>query len=269
MKKLRYKIYKKVIVKQEIRKIISMSLILLTMMITFLILSCTILFKIKKVNIVGISDERVNQVQEILNTDIGKNLLLYDIREHKENILKSIPFVDNVLIMKKFPYTLSVNVINADKIGVIEHENHFIVISQSGNEVCEIDNNDEKLPVILGLYKDGISPETDNMNKLKRSNFLTLLNSLRNHDIKNVTGYDISLITDISFEYDRRIKVNVGTIDDIDYKLSTAKNILEEKIDVNDSGTLDVSSSSDDKHSYFIPSEENVNEQMKERNELI
>lgn len=253
MKKLQYRIHKKVFLKYEIQKIINMCIAITIMIATFATLSCTILFKIKNINIIGISDERVSEIQEILNKDKGKNLLLYNTSKCKDCLVKSIPYVDNISIIKNFPYNLLVNITNAEKIGVIKNDDKFIIISQSGNEVYEIDNNDEDLPIISGLSKNGISPESDNINNIKRNNFLELLRALKEHNINNITGYDISLITDISFEYDKRIKVNIGTIDDIDYKLATAKNILEEKIDISNHGTLDVSSSSEDKHSYFIP----------------
>ena len=56
----------------------------------------------------------------------------------------------------------------------------------------------------------------------------------------------------IMIKYQDRIKIQVGSVDNLDYKLKTASLILSDEIQDNERGILNVSISQDEGRSYFL-----------------
>ena len=73
------------------------------------------------------------------------------------------------------------------------------------------------------------------------------------------SAFDVTDTANITLEYDKRITINIGLPEDIDYKIRTAMMIINEKLDPNNTGTiagkLDVSSCNTTKVSRYKPAE--------------
>lgn len=70
--------------------------------------------------------------------------------------------------------------------------------------------------------------------------FEQLVDKLEECEFSDVTSVDMRRSSDISFTYQKRIKVELGGYTDIDYKLVLAKKIISEELDPDAKGTLNL-----------------------------
>lgn len=252
--KIKKKVYKTNNFKNNFKKTITNTIVIVVVLFIVSSLSAFFLFKIKRIEVLGTSNEQKStEIVNLCENSIGKNLIFFDSTSCKKNIEKSISYIDSAKIRKKLPNTLLIEVSPAVESGIVKiSDDSYAVLSQKGKNIATKDKNDTNLPLIKGIDINETN-EFDAVNNIKKDVLYNLMNNFIDNEIKNITEYDISSIMSISVMYDNRIKIILGNMENLDYKILTAAKILEEKIDRLEKGTLDVSSSSEDKHSYFTP----------------
>ena len=65
---------------------------------------------------------------------------------------------------------------------------------------------------------------------------------------------DLTDMNNIIVNYDNRIRIEIGSEKDIEYKILTAKEIILKKLNNTDNGTLDVKNVKSENRSYFYKS---------------
>ena len=79
---------------------------------------------------------------------------------------------------------------------------------------------------------------------------LSIVNNNKNIEKFNVM-YNINSNNNIIVNYDNRINIELGNDSDIDYKITTAKEIILKKLSKTDVGRLDVKNIKSENRSYF------------------
>ncbi len=243
------------------RRILLYSAIFLVVLTIGVILSLTVLFKTEKISVEGDNYYYEDQITAFSNVQLQQNIFIAAMGSTPQKIIDNLPYVEDVEIGFNIPDTVTIKVTDATPGYVIKTNDGYLLISTKGRILEQISDNSSGLPELncdeletteVGKY---ISFSDKNIPDILQD----ITESIIRNEITSVTGFDVTDTANIKLIYDGRITVNLGLPEDIDYKIRTAKAIITEKLDPNNtgtiSGTLDVSSCSTTKISHYKPEE--------------
>lgn len=225
------------------------------------ILSVTVLFKVKYIVVenldkttpanTGIYTEAA--ILGALAVPLEENLFGFSAAEKQAEMELQLPYLETIKVRRRLPDTVVVQVAPATESWCAKTDSGWAILSD-GLKVLKVQTDQPAdLPVITGL---GVNAPTAGRflsltTEAQSEQIADLMEQLYAQDLAgSCTRIDMGLGTDAYFVYDGRIKVLLGTFNNLDYKLSVAalllKNESGEYLSSTDRGTLDVSSQLDD-----------------------
>lgn len=225
------------------------------------ILSVTVLFKVKHIVVenldkttpanTGIYTE--DAILGALAVPLEENLFGFSAAEKQAEMELQLPYLETIKVRRRLPDTVVVQVAPATESWCAKTDSGWAILSD-GLKVLKVQTDQPAdLPVITGL---GVNAPTAGRflsltTEAQSEQIAGLMEQLYAQDLAgSCTRIDMGLGTDAYFVYDGRIKVLLGTFNNLDYKLSVAalllKNESGEYLSSTDRGTLDVSSQLDD-----------------------
>ena len=79
--------------------------------------------------------------------------------------------------------------------------------------------------------------------------------ALNENEIKKVSTINVTNPSNVKLSYDKRLTIILGIPENLNYKVKTAKLIIDEKLEKDSKGTVDVSMCAEGgKYSYYDPS---------------
>lgn len=225
------------------------------------ILSVTVLFKVKHIVVenldkttpanTGIYTE--DAILGALAVPLEENLFGFSAAEKQAEMELQLPYLETIKVRRRLPDTVVVQVAPATESWCAKTDSGWAILSD-GLKVLKVQTDQPAdLPVITGL---GVSEPTAGRflsltTEAQSEQIADLMEQLYAQDLAgSCTRIDMGLGTDAYFVYDGRVKVLLGTFNNLDYKLSVAalllKNESGEYLSSTDRGTLDVSSQLDD-----------------------
>lgn len=248
----------------KIRRILIYTGILLVVLVIGAILSLTVLFKTEKIEIEGNEYYYDDQITAFCNVQLQQNIFLGAMNSTPGLVSENLPYVESAAVYFTIPDTITIKLVNAVPSYVIKDNGKYLVISGKGRILCISDSNEDKLPELscgklttteVGKY---VAFEDKNIPDILEQ----IVNSLNENKVENIVGFDVSDTSNITLDYDGRIKINIGLPQDIDYKIRTATTIINKNLDPNNTkaikGTLDVSACNTTKISHYKPYESTV-----------
>ncbi|WP_419067582.1 cell division protein FtsQ/DivIB [Candidatus Allofournierella excrementavium] len=225
------------------------------------ILSVTVLFKVKHIVVenldkttpanTGIYTE--DAILGALAVPLEENLFGFSAAEKQAEMELQLPYLETIKVRRRLPDTVVVQVAPATESWCAKTDAGWAILSD-GLKVLKVQTDQPAdLPVITGL---GVSEPTAGRflsltTEAQSEQIADLMEQLYAQDLAgSCTRIDMGLGTNAYFVYDGRVKVLLGTFNNLDYKLSVAalllKNESGEYLSSTDRGTLDVSSQLDD-----------------------
>ena len=231
-------------------------IIILLVLLVGLAISFMIFFKVKKIEARGSAYYTENEI--IKNSSINKsdNLFFLDSRKIQENIEKRLPYIEKATIQKSVPDKVIILIEDARPTGVVSLDDETkIGISQGRKVLGPIDEEIDDLFYIEGVkFKNlevgEILKCEDEFTEKVMASIFSMINEGK---LKDITRIDLSNLTKITLEYQKRIEINLGTFENIDYKIRTAYEIICNKIENNEHGILNLSKLDEGDESYFMP----------------
>ncbi len=224
-------------------------------------LSLTVLFKTEKILVEGDSYYYEDQIIAFSGVELQENIFIASITGTPEIIKDNLPYVEEAKITFSIPDTITIKITDAVPSYVVENGDKFVIVSSEGRILETKDDNADNLPLLkcdkLKSTKAGdyISFDDENVPKILRE----VVSSLDVNKVEDITAFDITDTANIKLTYDDRIVINLGLPEDIDYKIRTAMIIINEKLDPNNTGTvegtLDVSACNTTKMSHYKPAD--------------
>lgn len=198
-----------------------------------LVLCLTVFFKLKKVEINGLTLYREDQVIGIGGIIDDENLVRTDTDIIEKRLKDNLVFIEDVKVKKKYPSTLVINVTEAKKAADIQVGDTFSVVSGSGI-ILEMGNVDSTgtVPVIKGfeLSSKAVGDKLESSDKNKLRIYNDVMKTLKKLDITKVGEIDMTSRSDIVLFYDGRINIEIGSTVDLEYKMGYFKSVIEEKL---------------------------------------
>lgn len=209
--------------------------------ITAAILSLTVFFNIKAIDIYGDSKYSSKQIIKAAGVELDSNLIRLKSKEVEKKIEDKLPYIQNAKIVKKLPTSLEIRVQSAVVAGYIEENSSFSLVSVEGKLLENVKTRPEGYAEIIGVSAENvklsqtIKDETGSLKSVEK-----IYSAFNNQSQNNITKIDVSDSLNMSFVYRNRITVELGSTAELDEKLNFVSKILKDttKIGEDDVGTV-------------------------------
>lgn len=220
-------------------------LVFLLAAVLMLMLSTTLLFNIKNVNVTGNSIYSVDTIISASGVKAGDNLVRTATDKIETKIENKLAYIEKAEIRRSFPDTLVIDVEACVPAANFLCDNYTLLISEGGKVLEQTDEPKAGLLNFTGTQpKEGLLPgdafESEDEHKTGIITELMSYYSKSEEQKENVTLVDISDRSNICYTYDDRIVVNLGTVNDIGYKIDFSREIITKKIGDATEGVLTI-----------------------------
>lgn len=190
-------------------------------------------FNIDKFQIEGNQKLTDDQIIKSSMINKGENIFRIDKKGGKSSIEK-IPYIKSVDINRKLPNKVEIKIVERKAVLLIQKLSTFLAIDKEGLILEQIDENEEKLPVFIGLNVDNVDLR-DNVFSTKLNNDIIELiqESLNLNLIDNFDKIDLKTKDNINIILKDEIFVAFGSLDNVKYKLRLLDEILKDTKDKN------------------------------------
>ncbi len=226
------------------------ALILLLFAAVSVLLSCTVLFKIKTVTVVS-QDYTAAAVVAASGVKTGDNLFMLRSGRVAEAVKAALPYAEQVTVRKKFPSGVVITVTPPAVTARVHLSGGDVLVSGEGR-VLEIGWTGD------GMLYEGLENARmengllvcDNPACFEQMGAIRAL--LAKKEIGGIDSITVVSGTDSAIVYDGRVKVRLGSVDALSDKLTFVKTFLEEHLGEAEVGVLDAT---DAKRIVFNPGE--------------
>lgn len=206
-----------------------------------IILSLTVFFNVTEVTVDGESIYSSSEIIAASKIKSGDNLVRLNSSKAENSILKSLVYIDTATVSKKFPDKVEITVTPSEEFANVEYGSGYLLISKNGKILSFLQTAAKDYPVIKGCETINSEPgsfiKCEDEEKEKAFYFL-VETMLAEGVIEKITLIDISDRYNLSVEYDDRITVELGSQNDLAYKLRFSYMLVNEKISINKRGKL-------------------------------
>lgn len=210
-----------------------------------LVLSTTLLFNVENVNVTGASNYTAEEIIDASGIKAGDNLVRTASDRMASRIEEKLVYVENAEITRAFPDTLVINVEASVPAANFLCDKYVLLISSTGKVLEQLSEPKAGLLNFTGTDpKDGLLPgdvfESADEHKTTVINELMDYYAKRSEKSDKVTLIDVTDRSNISYTYDDRIVVKLGTVNDIDYKMDFSRKIVTTQIGERTQGVLTI-----------------------------
>ena len=230
---------------------------------TLVLLALSPLFAVNRVEVIGAvhySEESLISLSRIVKGENGfrqvgsspGNMFMLRVGSAEQAIILGCPYVKTVKVKYVLAGTIVIDVLERTAAAAVPFMGTSLLVDREGFVLETLSTDSlQKLPYINGLkfesFELGKKPEYANSEALQTA--FRVLDEIKVLDrdgsdklYDSVYSVDVSDLSAVSFSLENRIKVNLGDMQDLNYKLSSAKTIFEKNIKREDKGILDFTS---------------------------
>lgn len=215
-------------------------LVLILVIAVGTVLSLTVLFNITAVEVSGDVPYEAQMIIDCSNIRNGDNLLRTKTKKAEDKILQQLVYIDTVHIKKILPSKILIQVTRSEPFANLEYDGKFLLISKKGKILESRREPEEGLFMIKGYEPVSVSVGSvlTSEDKAKDKLLDTIYTELENIKIDKNMEIDITDRYNIKLLYDGRINIELGSQNDIEYKIRYAKTVIDTKIPEKKIGTL-------------------------------
>lgn len=204
------------------------------------LLCAFVLFKIDTIEVIGVEDENGNllpassyythdEIIRVSGVETGDSLVRVSKKGVKDSIEKLLPYVGDVKVKRRYPSTLR----------LVTEDTHALYGADVGGGFTLLDsefkvlNVSERLPLgsmkVVGVSFESAETGTTAVfaDEAYKNRINTIVKACTDAGITNITKLDLSNIANVRIVLDGRITFVLGTITDLNEKLSLALRTME------------------------------------------
>lgn len=210
----------------------------------FMLLSTTLLFNTATVRITGSSNYTADEIVAASGIKAGDNLVRLNAGKCEKAIESSLAYIEKAKVSRAFPSTIVISVEACVPTANFICDESTLLIS-AGGKVLEVTGEPK-----MGLLNfKGTEPAPElvpgdafrSADEHKDPAITTLMDYFSASKMADkVTLIDLSNRSEISYTYDNRITVQLGSINDIEYKIKFSEEIIRTKIGDKTEGVLTI-----------------------------
>ena len=201
--------------------------------ISLVVLSVTIMFNANRIEISGNTVYTEEQIVEISGVSTGNNLVRLDTAAAEKRLGETLPYIEEVKVLRKLPDAVTIDIVEAVPIANIEYQGKYYLVSTNGKILeADLEKPHDDLVIVKGfeLKTLGLGDEIGSDDSFKFNIFKTITATLERLEFEGISEVDITERTDIGLVYDKRIKILLGSSIDLDYKLTAVKTVMDGKV---------------------------------------
>lgn len=194
------------------------------------VLSLTVFFNINDIAVTGNSHYSVNELISVSGLEKGDNLFKLNKFKLIDNMKDKLPYLKDVSIDRHLPVGIEFIVTETSPYMYIETDSGYYLLDETLKVLERVDEQPESLPAITGVKPVNLEIGTIMTAEDSYETYLLdLADSLKTIiGDGHVTGIYVNALYDMGFEYEGRVNVMLGTLENVDNKLSLANYVLEE-----------------------------------------
>ena len=242
--------------RRRVRRGILAGVLIAVLLAAGFLISAAVLFKIETVTVESPDGQLAyddSQIVAAFGQPAGENLFGFNTAEAQQAIAAALPYLESVEIKRRLPDTVVITATPAVETCTVESAAGWAVLSQS-YKVLRVDAEAPAgLVRIDGAQADAPAPgqpvkftEEDKLSVLQ-----TVLSKAQAQGLGPISEVDLTNTLELSFLYQDRIRIVLGTANDLDYKIKWAWEMVtpgqtSDSLGEEERGTLDVSSRGED-----------------------
>ena len=219
-----------------------------TMLVVFFvllitILSLTVFFNINDIAVTGNEHYSAETIIKVSGLTEGQNLFRLNKFKIIEGMYKQLPYASKISIDRHLPVGIEIIIEECKPFLYVETNGTYCILDENLKVLENTDTAPENLPLVMGITPLETTPgsvltDADEIS----SRLATLTSALKEHIGDNcVNEINAATAFEMSFTYQDRIKINVGTVENIDTKLKLTNYVIEEN-NSKENAHIDVSS---------------------------
>ena len=185
---------------------------------------------------------RYSAEEIVTNMDVreGDNLYLWNKVKVSNALMERLPYLESVQIRRHLPDTLVVTVTECEAAVAVSSGTGYVYLSRYG-KVLEQNASDGGLPVVTGVTLPDIQPGQA-VAQGEDAYCDALLEVLQTLDaggmLDGLRFINLQDLTDVRIGYEGRFDIQVGSMDELSYRLRFAKTVIDERLSPSDVGRL-------------------------------
>lgn len=216
-------------------------LIIIFVILAMIFLSFTYFFRIKTIKVSGNTLYTTEQVIEQSGVSLDDNLFRTDTDAVQNRISSAFPYFESVEVKRELASTLKITVIEATPaVSICNNDNEFVVVSTNGRILeTGLSSSKEGTAEVYGMEmtETRAGSDYDDKDKIKKSVLDEIISESEKLGLNKITQIGLSERTDIRLIYNGTVKIKLGSSQDIPFKLSYIKSVID-KLGEDYSGTL-------------------------------
>lgn len=219
-------------------------LVTLIVVVAAFVLSRTVFFNLTEVKVEG-GPYTAEQIMQTCGIEAGDNLFSIKPSECERLISDNLVNAEKVTVKRSLPSTLKVTVTEAvPAMNILAPDGTYYVVSESMRVLAA--KAPQPKDGIITVY--GCNPADTAVCKTLSGNdgaklelVSEIMEAVAASELKNAKIVDVSSQTDIIIYYTDNLKIQIGDITNLDYKLTLAETIMAQRGNPDEAGTINVS----------------------------
>ncbi len=216
------------------RRILAGIIAIVAVAAVFAVLSVTVMFNVSEIKVAKAGEHyTAEQIIDALGVEVGDNMIMTDWERVKTRTQERLPYILSLDIVKSLGGTVTLSVKDDEAAVLFKTANGYAIADSNGKtlELLEEKPKNSGLAVLTVKNKIEAKPgETVTFADEEEKNLYYELNSaIKNADMQNITGIDISDSDNIYLEYQSRYRLYLGDSSEMEYKLKEAKKVIAQE----------------------------------------
>ncbi len=216
-------------------------LIVIFVALAMIFLSFTYFFRIKTITVSGNTLYTTEQVIEQSGVNIDDNLFRTNTTTVENRISSAFPYFESVEVTRALASTLEISVVEATPaVSIKYNDNEFMVVSTKGRILeTGLSSPKDGTAAVYGMTMTETNQGSDyeDEDSIKKTVLDEIISESEKLGLDKITTIGLSERTDIRIIYNDTIKIKLGSSQDIPFKLSYIKSVID-KVGEDYSGTL-------------------------------
>lgn len=216
-------------------------LIVIFVALAMIFLSFTYFFRIKTITVSGNTLYTTEQVIEQSGVNIDDNLFRTNTTIVENRISSAFPYFESVEVTRALASTIEITVVEATPaVSIKYNDNEFMVVSTKGRILeTGLSSPKDGTAAVYGMTMTETNQGSDyeDEDSIKKTVLDEIISESEKLGLDKITTIGLSERTDIRIIYNDTIKIKLGSSQDIPFKLSYIKSVID-KVGEDYSGTL-------------------------------
>lgn len=217
-------------------------LLIMLGVVAALVLSMVIFFRVRHLEATGSSYYTAEEILNASGIAEGDNLLTVRRGQIAGNVMAALPYVSSVQVARQLPDTLVIHVTEFDAAYCVNDEagDYYLMTAggkaterlteQSAKEHIRLTGLTIKTPTLGETVTVSTETGKESAASLQLAAAKKLLEELENAELtKEITSVNVPSAYDLSVQYGDRFLVELGSTDQLDYKLEFLKTVVAEQ----------------------------------------